>query len=230
MTAEELIAAVDGEGDTTPAAGGAVVRAVVPARDLLPGSADHQVATGGLPVTQQQAASARLAQIVNLHIAGYSLAQIGDSIGASADEVDRMLQQDASRYVRTQPVLRTYVRNWVSERYTKLLDTVWVDATDPTKPKMLESQDRALRILDRMAKLHGAEAPIQSEIKVESAPETVERLVDVLSKAQGMGYDASIFDVIDAEVLHESVEQAHEITVVSGNAVEQSQPEDEAGV
>lgn len=172
------------------------------------------------------AAAARLAQIVNLHIAGYSLAQIGAQIGASADEVDRMLASDAARYVRSQPALRVYVRNWVSERYTKMLDAVWDDATDKNSPARLESQDRALRILDKMTRLHGAEAPTQTEVKVEHAPEAVERLVSALAAQSGMGYDTSVFDVVDAEVVHEAVEQSHDATQVSGNEVGKPQPGD----
>ena len=208
---------------------------VIPAKShtksLLPGSAEHAAATG-LPATVAQINAARLAQVVNLHIAGYSLAEIGASIGASGDEVDRMLQQDAARYVRTQPALRTYVRNWVSERYTQLLDAVWEDATDKNSRAKLESQDRALRILDKMAKLHGAEAPTQSEITVEAAPEAVEKLVEALAKAQGLGYDMNVFDgeVLDAEVVHTATIESAERTVVSGNAVEQPQPEDGEGL
>src|SRR5690349_20091717 len=41
-----------------------------------------------------QAHAAMLAQIVNLHIAGYSLAEIGASIGATEGEVDRMLTRE----------------------------------------------------------------------------------------------------------------------------------------
>lgn len=177
-----------------------------------------------------QTPAARLAQVVNLHIAGFSLADIGDAIGASAEEVDRMLAADAARYVRAQPALRTYVRNWVSERYTKMLDADWDQATDKTHPHKLEHQDRVLRILDGMRKLHGADAPVQSEVKVDAAPEAVERLVSVLASQQGLAYDADIFDVVDADVVgdavHEAAEQAPEITAVSGNAVEEDQPDD----
>lgn len=178
----------------------------------------------------------RLAQVVNLSIAGYSLSAIGAAIGATPEEVDRMLQQDATRYVRSQPQLRVYVRNWVSERYSKLLDAVWDDAVDMTPnqkitangfDKKLASQDRAIKILERMAKLHGADAPTQSEVKVESAPEAVEKLVQALSRQQGIGYDTDIFDIVDAEVVHDAVEQSHEATVESGEEVGRDQPGDE---
>ena len=175
----------------------------------------------------EKANAQRLAQIVNLHIAGYSLSQIGNAIGASAEDVDRMLQQDASRYVRSQPALRVYVRNWISERYTKMLDAVWEEATDKTHRDKLENQDRALRILDRMERLHGASAPTQTEVKVEAAPEAVERLVQALSQQQGMGYDVNIFDVIDGEVVHEAALEAHSRTEVSGNRVAESDGDDD---
>lgn len=159
--------------------------------------------------------AARLAQVVNLHIAGFSLAQIGNSIGATAEEVDRMLASDAARYIRNQPALRTYVRNWVSDRYAKMLEADWEQASDKTHPHKLEHQDRVLRILDAMRKLHGADAPTQTEVKVDAAPEAVERLVNALATQSGLGYDDSIFDVVDAEIVHEASTQ-------SGGAVEES--------
>lgn len=177
--------------------------------------------------TELQEKNARLAQVVNLHIAGFSLAQIGEAIGATADEVDRMLAQDAARYVRNQPALRTYVRNWISERYMKMIEADWDQATDKHHPHKLEHQDRVDRFLKSMAKLHGADAPAQTEVKIEAAPEAVESLVNALAAGQGLGYDDSIFDVVDAEVISDAVEQTHEATEVSGNAVEEAQPDDE---
>lgn len=192
-----------------------------------------------------QANAVRLAQIVNLHIAGLSLTDIGNSIGASADEVDRMLQRDAARYVRSQPALRVYVRNYLSEKYSALLEAVWEDATDTDPPptgagskggvsalgfdKKLASQDRAIRILDSMRKLHGADAPIQTEVKIETAPEAVEKLVSALSAAQGRGYDTSIFDdptIVDAEVVHEAHSQSEVALNEAADRVGDVDPDD----
>lgn len=170
----------------------------------------------------------RLAQIVNLQIAGYSLAEIGIQIGATPEEVDRMLTQDATRYVRTQPALRTYVRNYISGKYTKLLDAVWEEATDKNNPKKLDNQDRALRILKEMQNLHGAAAPVQTEIKIETAPEAVEKLVTALSRAQGYGYDDDIFDhddIVDADVVHDAVDEADGALEQASDAVEDGEDE-----
>ena len=163
----------------------------------------------------------RLAQIVNLHIGGFSLADIGASIGATPAEVDRMLNQDMSRYVRNQPALRVFVRNYVSERYSKLLESVWEDAVDKDSKGQLEKQDRAIRILDSMRRLHGADAPVQTEVKVEAAPESVEKLVQALASGQGYGYDANIFDV---EVISDSAEAA---LADASDRVEDAQDDDE---
>ena len=91
---------------------------------------------------------------------------------------------------------------------------------------MLEHQDRALRILDKMAKLHGAEAPVQSEVKVESAPEAVEKLVSALAAQQGLGYDVGVFDVVDAEVVEDAVSQSADALGVAGDEVEVSDGDD----
>lgn len=165
----------------------------------------------------------RLAQIVNLHLAGFSLADIGAQIGATADEVDRMLTQDAARYVRNQPALRAYVRNWVSSKYMTMIEADWPEASDPNAKERLENQDRVMRMLDRMAKLHGAEVPSQSEVKVDAAPEAVERLVAALAAGQGLGYDANIFDVVDADVVEDAVTESARALEVSGNHAAQPQ-------
>lgn len=174
----------------------------------------------------ERAEQQQLAQIINLHIAGYSLAEIGTAIGATAEEVDKMIQGSSTRYIKNQPALRAYVRNYVSGKYTALLDTVWDQATDKTDPRMLEAQDRAMKLLNNMAKLHGAVAPEQKEITLDSTPEAVERLVNVLAAQRGQGYDMDIFDgeVVEGEVLSETVHQAAEQSAkaleVSGNRVE----------
>ena len=173
-----------------------------------------------------QARSQRLAQIANLFIAGYSLEAIGAAVGSTADEIDRLLQEDMARYVRNQPALRVFVRNFISSKYSGLLEAVWDEATDKGHKEKLEHQDRALRILDRMAKLHGAEAPVQSEVKIDAAPEAVERMVQAISAAAGLGYNDTIFDVVDAEVVHEGAVAAHDAEMVSGNSVSVPDAED----
>ena len=150
-----------------------------------------------------------------------------------------MISTDATRYVRSQPQLRTWVRNWTSGKYTELLEAVWTEAsakegevldggTKPVPHKVrMDSQDKALRILDAMRKLHGADAPTQTEVKVEAAPEAVEALVKSLSRDQGLDYDETVFDVVDAEVVHDAVEQAAHAEQVSGNAVGEDADGDE---
>lgn len=175
--------------------------------------------------TAAQANAQQLAQVVNLMIAGYSFEQIGASIGATAAEVERMLTADTGRYVRTQPALRTFVRNFISGKYTELLDAVWTEATDRQHPEKLENQDRALRILERMGRLHGADAPTQTEIKVEAAPEAVEKIVQALSAQQGLGYDVDIFggETIPGEVVHRAPGQALAALEESSRQVEAEQ-------
>ena len=170
-----------------------------------------------------KAEAQRLAQIVNLMIGGYSLADIAAATGSTIAEIDALIQKDAARYVRSQPALRVYVRNWISQHYTQLLSAVWDEATDKSHPKKLESQDRAVRILERMERLHGAAAPVQAEVKIEAAPEAVEKMVEALAASHGLGYDVNVFDtvedVVDAELVHEAVDQSHLALEKAGRAV-----------
>lgn len=179
-----------------------------------------------LAQTAAQAQAQRLAQIVNLHIGGYSLAEIGAQIGATEAEVDRMINQETARYVKNQPALRTYVRNFLSEKYLGLLDAVYEQAQDKGHDKQLEYVDRANKVLAQMGRLHGAEAPTQAEVKVESAPEAVNAIVEKIAAAVGRGYDTDIFD-LDEDDIHEAQVTASAATVVSGNALEESDGDDE---
>lgn len=169
--------------------------------------------------------SKQLAQIVNLYIGGYSFADIGAAIGATEAEVDRMINSETARFVKNQPALRTFVRNFVSEKYLGLLEAVYDQATDKADEKQLEYVAAANKVLAQMGRLHGAEAPTQSEVKVESAPEVVDNLVKKIAAAQGRGYDENIFDV-DEDDIHEAHVVATEAVVVSGNAVEEDDDAD----
>lgn len=162
----------------------------------------------------------RLAQIANLIIAGYDIDRIAAETHSTPAEIERMITADMSRFVRTQPALRIFVRNYISKKYTELLDAVWDEATDKTHTQKLEHQDRALKILREMERLHGAAAPTQSEVKIESTPEAVEKVIDRLSAMQGLNYDVDVFDVVDAEIVHEADEQAGAALAESWDAVE----------
>lgn len=174
----------------------------------------------------KQSAAQRLAQIVNLHISGMSYAQIGLAIGASEAEVERMLDEATNRYIRTQPALRVHVRNYISAKFTEMLEADKA-AFDPKHKAKLEHQDRVIRILDRLAKLHGADAPSQTEIKVEAAPESVAQMVEALSRAQGMGYDTDIFDTVPGTVVHDAAVDSVRALEVSGNQLGESDGHDD---
>jgi hypothetical protein len=193
--------------------------AKVTKKTAVPGSAQAEATA--------KVEAVRLAQIVNLHIAGYSLSEIGEAIGATAQEVDRMITQDAARYVRSQPALRAYVRNWISEKYHGLLEASYDQATDKTNKAQLEFYDRTLRTLAQMQRLHGAEVPTQSEVKLDAAPEMVQTMVEALSKQQGQAYDPTVFDeILDAEIISDSHDQAQRALEESGKAVEQETDDD----
>lgn len=114
-------------------------------------------------------------------------------------------------YVRNTPQLRVFVRNWVSKQFTDLLEADMPAATDPLHPQKLENQDRAIRILERIARLHGADAPTQSEVTVDAAPETVDKMVAALSALSGKAYSTDIFDddeePLDVEILSDTADE-----------------------
>lgn len=168
--------------------------------------ADRLGAEAAAAETRAKAAASRLAQVVNLVIAGHSFDEIGASIGASADEVEKMLNTDVDRFVRSQSSLRVWVRKFISDKYLGLLDSVYDQAKDDTNKDQLEYQVAAVRVLERLGKLHGAEMPTQAELKVEARPEAVEKLVAQLASGAGLGYDVSVFDTIPGEVVHDAAQ------------------------
>jgi len=233
MTALEDETRVDEEladllPDSITAPKGAVPRNAVPMSKKQAAKAARKAAARAerdaleAAATATKARAAQLAQIVNLLIAGHSFADIGAAIGASEDEVEQMMATETARYVRTQPALRVFVRNWISSKYTEMIEVDWPFAVDPNSAERLDNQDRISRMLKEMGRLHGAEAPVQSEIKMDAAPEAVEHLVAALAASQGLGYNANVFDTIPGSVVHDAVEQSHAALEVSGNRVEQS--------
>lgn len=173
----------------------------------------------------RKAKAARLAQMINLHIAGYSFADIAEALGATVAEVENMVTADTATYIKSQPALRIYVRNWISEKYAKMIEADWDEASDANAPGKLENQDRVMRMLDKMERLHGAAAPSQTEIKVDAAPEAVEALVQALAGQQGMGYDVDVFDTVPGTLVHDMADEATKALTVSGNQIEEGEPD-----
>lgn len=181
--------------------------------------------------TKAKEDAAQLAQVVNLVISGHTFEEIGAAIGASADDIERMVTTGSEKYVRTQPALRTWVRKWISEKYSVMIDADWEVAADKLHPDKLEHQDRVVKMLVQMERLHGAAAPTQSEVKIEHSHDAVESLVRKLAERQGQGYDVSIFDdeddTVDAEVIHDSADAALAALEQASKDVGAPQPDDE---
>lgn len=175
-----------------------------------------------------QQASMRTAQIANLLIAGHTFESIGASIGATAEEVESMLNADSTRYIRSQPALRQWVRRWASGQYSELLESVWKQATDPKHRDQLAYQDRARPLVERIVKLHGAEAPTQAEVKVEAAPESVQKIVNAIAASQGLGYDVDIFDGADEDTVDAVlVQETHDAEQAAADQADQEQADDQ---
>ena len=158
---------------------------------------------------RNRAEAQQLAQIINLQIAGMTLEQIGAEINMSATDLDALIVKNASRYIKTQSQLRAYARNWISEKYSKMIEADWDDAVSTDPELRLPNQDRVIRMLDSMRKMHGADAPAQTEVKVDAAPEAIDAMVQLLAAKQGQGYDVDIFDVdvVDESEIHEASAQ-----------------------
>lgn len=174
--------------------------------------------------TADVVAAQRAAQVANLLIAGYSYEEIGASIGATAQEVEKMLTGDVARYIRTQPALRQWTRRWLSGKMTGLLEAVYDQAVDPTHRDQLAYHDRARATLKDLAKLHGAEAPTQVEVEMPNVTDAVQQVLDKVAASQGLAYDVDVFD-LDPEDITEMTE--HEAKALE--AAEQEVDDDQTG-
>lgn len=174
---------------------------------------------------EDKAAAQQLAQMVNLVIAGHSLAAIGASIGKSADEVEQMLVRESGRYIRTQPALRAYARSLISEKTAGLLEATYDQAIDTKRPDQLDYVASVQKTLRDLARLHGADAPTQTEVTVGASDETVEALVATLAQGKGLAYNDDVFD-LDPDDVEEIVEASHREVEAAHDAVEDSDGDD----
>jgi hypothetical protein len=86
-------------------------------------------------------------------------------------------------------------------RLDRLLQSVWGPATDAKHREHLAYNRTALAIVDRMTKLHGADAPQRLEVSTPDAERKEAWLRLAMQQVGGLEMIEEEADIIDAEVL-----------------------------
>lgn len=138
---------------------------------------------------------------VALRLAGASysaIAEIQDL--ANPAQARQVVEEALAASVNEQKDIEK-MRALTSLRLERLLQSVWGPATDATNREHLNYSRTALAIVDRLSKLHGADAPQRLEVSTPDAERKEAWLRLAMERVGGLGAIEEEADIIDAEVL-----------------------------
>ena len=118
-------------------------------------------------------AAHRRTKVVQLRLAGRTLADIGRELGCSPQRVHAILTQE----MQSAQGLRAETAEELLQLELHRLDTLQAAVWDKALAGDLKAVETALRVIDRRVRLRGLDAPTRSQI-------TVGRYVDGLSDAE----------------------------------------------
>lgn len=141
----------------------------------------------------------RAAAAVSMKIAGASYSDIARTLGYSSafharSAVERVLAESADDEDD-----KARMKVLISRRLDRLLKSVMPRAVDPKDPEHLAYNARALAIVDRQARLHGADAPATAVVVTPDAQRVEQYVATVLALARA-GDAAQEQDIIEAEL------------------------------
>jgi phosphoglycolate phosphatase-like HAD superfamily hydrolase len=158
-----------------------------------------------LPYNAVDKSATKAEAAVTLAMMGASPTDIAKTLNYSsayraARAVERALASAAN-----DPLEREQMRKLIGKRLDRLLSAVMGNALDPNNPNQLAFHARALAVVDRQAKLYGADAPLQ--VQVNAADEQILAFVEMVSPnaaADKLAIEADPMadeDIVDAEVI-----------------------------
>lgn len=138
---------------------------------------------------------------VALRIAGASWSDIARTVGYSSAHRARQAVERALADTADDPEDRAAQRNLADRRLNRLLQSVMGKAVDPMNPDQIAFNRQALALVDRIARLHGVDAPTAVEYTTPSA----ERVAQVVGQVIGLirTEQAAEADIIDAEIVED---------------------------
>lgn len=138
---------------------------------------------------------------ITLRRSGATWDEIAEVLGFPTGHHCQLATEKALQKALDNPEGRAFMRKLAGDRLDRLLRSVWKDSINEGSPTHLASMDRALKIIDRQAKLHGLDAPTEYVVSTPTAAE-IERWVSEVSGAGTKQIEeADIFGVIEGKVV-----------------------------
>lgn len=143
---------------------------------------------------------------VALLVYGASYTEIKNRLGYSSAHRARIACERALAASADSEEDRDKMRLLIGKRLNRLLASHMAKAVDPKEPAQLAYSARVLAILDRQAKLYGADAPTQ--LQISATDSVIEEMVAVLSPTASSDLEQVEYDITQAD---EDIEDAEVI-------------------
>lgn len=154
----------------------------------------------------------RVAQsIMQLREAGFrDYDEIADILSlGSAKEVEDALIKGLSAQERDDPKSMARSRELLDRRLERLLRAVWTKALDPSHPEQMAAQARALALIDRHAKLIGADAATKVDVEITPTQRDMADFIAAVSRiGSHLPEEGDIFGDAEVVEVHELEEGA----------------------
>lgn len=134
--------------------------------------------------------------------------------GALWDEIAEVLGYPTGRTAQVQvekalekeldtPEGREFLKRLADERYNRLLRAVWTQSIDPDHPDQLAYFDRSVKVIERLNKLHGLDAPTEYVVSTPSQAELESWVAQMTAASTPEVEQADIFggEVVAGEVV-----------------------------
>lgn len=140
---------------------------------------------------------------IQLSIAGASWDEIATVVGyPTARQAKVAVERALEKELHTESSQK-FLRALYGKRLDRLLRAVWGKAIDTEHPDQFVAVAEARRIIDRQARLTGADAPTEYVVTTPAQAELERWVSEVLKHKAPELEEADIFDVVEGEVVDE---------------------------
>lgn len=136
---------------------------------------------------------------VALLVYGASYTEIKNRLGYSSAYRARMACERALAASADSEEDRDKMRLLIGKRLNRLLSSHMAQAVDPKNPAQLAYSARVLAIIDRQAKLYGADAPTQ--IQITPSDQYIQEFLEMVVPMAKADQDQIEADIMDADVV-----------------------------
>lgn len=131
---------------------------------------------------------------LEMRLAGYQWDEVADVVGYPDARAAQVAFETAlEAQLKSDPQMRSKMREYTGRRLERLLRAVWNKAIDPTHPEQMVAHQRALAVIDRHAKLFGQDAPTEMIVHTPTADQLQNWVADVITAKKDLAPEADIF-------------------------------------